>query len=269
MKSKIFFILFLLTSSIIISQNYNRFEKQYDGSILDKSTGLIWANSDNQEDVTWYGAKKYCENYKGGGWRMPTMDELYSLYDGNIYGNNGFRITKLITLTGHGWFWTTDRASDPNMVMVLSFRDANKGPAFPNDFSRSRGRVLPVKSNDRFIQQNGGIYDTKTGLTWAESDNSKDVTWVDAIVYCENYKGGGWRMPTMEELLTLYDSSINGANGFHITRNITLSGHGWFWTYDRASDKSKVMVLSFRDANQGPAFTNDFSKSRARVLPVK
>ena len=44
----------------------------------------MWASRDSGRDVTWQGAKEYCENYRGGGytdWRMPTYEELEGLFD--------------------------------------------------------------------------------------------------------------------------------------------------------------------------------------------
>lgn len=53
-------------------------------TVVDRRTGLMWAAHDNGHNITWNQAKSYCENYRGGGfsdWRMPTRDELASLYD--------------------------------------------------------------------------------------------------------------------------------------------------------------------------------------------
>jgi len=62
---------------------------------------------------------------------------------------------------------------------------------------------------DRFVDNGDGtVTDTATRLMWAAKDNGRDVTWDQAVVYCENYGGGGhadWRMPTMDELKSLYD----------------------------------------------------------------
>ena len=44
----------------------------------------MWAAKDNRGDINWRDAKRYCENYRGGGytdWRMPTQGELAGLYD--------------------------------------------------------------------------------------------------------------------------------------------------------------------------------------------
>ena len=53
-------------------------------TVLDTQTNLMWAAKDNGEDINWYDAQKYCENYRGGGytdWRMPKRDELAELFD--------------------------------------------------------------------------------------------------------------------------------------------------------------------------------------------
>lgn len=47
----------------------------------------MWVARDNGNDINWQDAKRYCENYRGGGysdWRMPTQDELARLYKAGI-----------------------------------------------------------------------------------------------------------------------------------------------------------------------------------------
>ena len=51
--------------------------------VVDQKTGLMWASEDNGRNISWRAAKRYCEKYEGGGyedWRVPTLDELASLY---------------------------------------------------------------------------------------------------------------------------------------------------------------------------------------------
>ena len=62
----------------------NRFIANSNGTVLDTQTDLLWAAKDNGSGINWQDAKKYCENYRGGGysdWRMPTQEELGGLYD--------------------------------------------------------------------------------------------------------------------------------------------------------------------------------------------
>lgn len=66
------------------SMETSRFIDNGNGTVTDRKTGLMWATKDNGSDIEWAEAKKYCENYRGGGftgWRMPTQDELEWLYD--------------------------------------------------------------------------------------------------------------------------------------------------------------------------------------------
>ncbi|MCX5828041.1 MAG: caspase family protein [Deltaproteobacteria bacterium] len=61
-----------------------RFIAYDNGTVLDSKTNLMWAAKDNGSNISWAGAKSYCENYSVGGvtgWRMPTQSELAGLYD--------------------------------------------------------------------------------------------------------------------------------------------------------------------------------------------
>lgn len=100
-----------------------RFIAYDDGTVLDTRTKLMWAARDNRSDINWIGAKRYCENYRGGGytdWRMPTQDELAGLYDGSVKGNKGYPLTTLITLTW-GCIWASEtRGSDAANFVFIS-----------------------------------------------------------------------------------------------------------------------------------------------------
>jgi len=55
----------------------------------------------------------------------------------------------------------------------------------------------------RFIKKDDCYLDNETGLEWT-LDNYGPMTWDDAVDCCKSL-GGGWRLPTIEELLTLVD----------------------------------------------------------------
>jgi len=79
-----------------------RFVAYDNGTVKDTRTGFMWAAKDNGSDINWHDAKRYCENYRGGGysdWRMPTQDELKSLYDPNKKTQHGYHITRLIGIS--------------------------------------------------------------------------------------------------------------------------------------------------------------------------
>jgi len=88
----------------------NKFVAYNNGTVLDKSTGLMWATKDNGNDIGWHKAKKYCDEYNGGGytdWRIPTLKELASLYDENKEQRFGYHLTDLIKIT-HAHQWSAD-----------------------------------------------------------------------------------------------------------------------------------------------------------------
>ncbi len=71
--------------------------------------------------------------------------------------------------------------------------------------------IVEAAQKGRFIlhRTNETVLDTQTNLMWAAKDNGSDLSWTDAKSYCENYRGGGyddWRMPTQDELVSLYDA---------------------------------------------------------------
>ncbi len=128
--------------------------------------------------------------------------------------------------------------------------------------------AVEIGKDSRFIAyDNGTVLDTKTNLLWAAKDNGSNINWNDAKSYCENYRGGGytdWRMPTKFELKDLYDDSIFGKNGYHLTKLINLTG-SFVWSSETTG--TKPFVTSFQ---YGLAYEESSSNTRRnRALPVR
>lgn len=87
--------------------------------------------------------------------------------------------------------------------------------------------TIPAPFIVRFmIFGNGPIIDTHTGLMWVPAPD-RDVDWNQADAYARSLDTGGykdWRLPSVAELRTLYDSSpknqagIDPAFGQNVTR---------------------------------------------------
>ncbi len=84
-----------------------RFSAPGDGTVLDSQTGLQWAQRDNGQNINWNNARSYCSNLStsGGGWRLPSMDELEGIYDATATlttscGGYTCRASPLFSLTG-------------------------------------------------------------------------------------------------------------------------------------------------------------------------
>jgi hypothetical protein len=118
-----------------------------------------------------------------------------------------------------------------------------------------------------FAYDDGTVLDRRTNLMWAAKDNGSDINWRRAKIYCENYRGGGytdWRMPTLKELAELFDRSVSGHNGVHLTRQITLTRGYLLALETRGSD---VAMFDFF----GDGILNWVSQYHAyfRALPVR
>jgi hypothetical protein len=125
-----------------------RFIAYDNGTVLDKSTNLMWAAKDNGNNITWADAKRYCENYRRGGytdWRLPTSDELAGLYDfTKTYKSDcgkDAHLTELIRLT-----CTAPWASETSGSTAAIF-GFDPGKRYSAPQSREHGtRALPVRS---------------------------------------------------------------------------------------------------------------------------
>lgn len=64
------------------------------------------------------------------------------------------------------------------------------------------------------VLDNEAVLDHETGLTWERTpDHTTTKNWQEAIQYCYGKTIGGrkgWRLPTVEELLSLIDPSQSG-----------------------------------------------------------
>ncbi len=131
--------------------------------------------------------------------------------------------------------------------------------------------------SERFVAyDNGTVKDLTTGLMWAAADNGRAITWDEAKIYCQNYRGGGyqdWRMPTNNELKGIYNPRVDnphpleeGCKGAcHITRFIRLSCCP-VWSWDGISE-----VETFFHFHKAPSDWRDQSlqKNHPRALPVR
>ena len=144
----------ILTFSLPMAFSAGRFTDNGDGTLTDHELGLMWAKTDNRLDVNWQGADWYCHmgppNIVGKyqGWRMPTVDEIRSLYvvNPNYKGYRAacgqhVRIVPEIQLTC-GQVWCYERGF--TSATVFSFTDGTK---YSEKKSSMIGlRALPVRT---------------------------------------------------------------------------------------------------------------------------
>jgi len=141
------------------------------------------------------------------------------------------------------------------------------------------------RTEERFVDnEDGTVTDTETGLMWAKSSSPGDVTWHNAEIYCNfpamdslYLKYDDWRMPTVEELRTLYNKSFE-AWETDCGRNIRIDpvfeiSCDWIWSADLPAspqpDVRSVMAYVF-DLGRGYHYADRMvHKKHMRALPVR
>ncbi len=75
--------------------------------VYDTQTGLTWQRAIAPEKLNWSDAKSYCNALRlaGGGWRLPSKDELFSLVQVKSLGRT--IDTVAFPDTPPDWFWTS------------------------------------------------------------------------------------------------------------------------------------------------------------------
>jgi len=102
------------------------------------------------------------------------------------------------------------------------------------------------------------IADTKTGLQWYLGPDT-NISWTDAAQWVRQLPtcGGGWVLPSLAQLKTLFDQTVTAGTGFytdgrnwpaHMDPIFSAIGRGsWVWT-DGSLDNSTAPAINF---NQG------------------
>lgn len=155
MRTKIASVLFILAVCAFSNpvSAGERFTDNGDGTVTDHRLGLMWAKSTNVGDINWHEAGQWIRftfpdtipaNHTD--WRLPTLEELKSLYDKTAKGyetNCGRRVKIDPTIRlDCGWIWTSERKSIT--AIVYNFQ---RGYHYTERMVQKRHyRALPVRS---------------------------------------------------------------------------------------------------------------------------
>jgi hypothetical protein len=116
-----------------------------DGGVVRQAcTGLLWTRSDNGSDVNWSQAQSYCRGL-GGGWSLPTVAQLQSLYNEDLpgvpCGNSTCKVSDQFRLS-YWWFWSSEPDGSSEAWLV----NLNYGHRYSPLVGRSNGtRALCVR----------------------------------------------------------------------------------------------------------------------------
>jgi hypothetical protein len=142
--------------SLSLTSAGERFADNGDGTVTDHLLGVMWGKTDNQGDIDWKQAErwvKYTFPYslppeKRENWRLPTLEELRSLYvkDKAYKGYEtdcGQRVKMVPEIElSCGWVWTSERKSIT--ARVYNFQ---RGYHYTDRMVHKRAyRALPVRT---------------------------------------------------------------------------------------------------------------------------
>ncbi len=130
--------------------------------------------------------------------------------------------------------------------------------------------LQPLKAAENqfsFEADNSLLIDKKTALMWPVQDNGYDVSWQAAKRFCLNFNLAGysdWRMPSQQELASLYRLQGVEFSDYYIVKEIRISAC-CLWAQDTRGPK----VASFDFAYGNKDWGHPRSTVEARVLPVR
>lgn len=114
--------------------------------------------------------------------------------------------------------------------------------------------LTPIISGERFaIDEKARTFrDVEIGLTW-QLDMAEGMTWQRANEYAAGLQlaGGGWRLPTIQELLTLVDHEAAGPATWPALRQYTPCDCVWSDTQSPQGGAGSVWFVSFYNGYSG------------------
>ena len=217
-----------------------------DGTVTDRNTRLMWQQAPG-EKMTWEEAMAAADTFELAGyddWRLPTIQELYSLMDFRGVDPSGYSGTDTSGLVPFiddevfDFAWGDPAAGERIIdsqwaTSTLYVAETMRGAATMFGVNFADGRIkgygtgpMPGQTEGKgffavFVRGGDGygindfedrgddtVLDYATGLMWQQSDSGDGLDWEEALDYCEDLELAGhddWRLPNAKELHSIVD----------------------------------------------------------------
>jgi hypothetical protein len=143
-------------------------------------------------------------------------------------------------------------------------------PIAPNQNANATQPTIQTNQDQRRFSpaQCGSIKDTRTNLEWVVGPD-RNITWHEARQWVTKLGacGGGWRMPTIEEIRSLHNPAVTAGTGFYMNGRYfpahidpafnAIGGGSWVWSNESAGGHN---ARSF-NLNQGKAVEYDVTNT--------
>lgn len=127
--------------------------------------------------------------------------------------------------------------------------------------------LLIISCGNAFASEEAVYLDEQTGLMWQLEDNGVDISWPAAKAFCTQLTTAGfsdWRMPTQDELATLYRLEAAEITEYYILPKISISA-----CCQWADNTKNVKVASFDFEYGNRDWGHPMSTVEARVIAVR
>ena len=251
--------------------------------VRDNITGLQWQDDrvvkeddyrSFQGDSNWSKANNYCDSLTLVGyddWRLPNNEELLTLVD---YGKSNLAVDGIFNHIGftighpdNYGYWSSNPL-DGNTSFAWEMNLANGELHYSGKISQYNAKCVRGNLEENLFKrdENGIVHDLSTGLKWQDNSMSTGAgTIAYAVEYCNDLVLGdesNWRVPNVNELLSITDYSKKPANIADIFENT----HKWFY-YTSTPSESNNSQYWFVDFDNGGG-TYQFSEGNYYVRCV-
>lgn len=200
-----------------------RFDASDPAAVKDNETGLVWQQlaDGSYPSLSQAEAVGYCDSLEHAGaddWRLPSAGELFSLSQLQSGAFNHHDPAAFPNSPADTFWSASQYALDLTWGWTVFF--GYYGEPFPGavpfvlmyDLGEFAYHVRCVRAgvapSPRYTDnQDGTVLDNSTGRVWEKSPTLANLTPREAQDYCRHLElaGGGWRMPTLGELVGIAD----------------------------------------------------------------
>ncbi len=228
--------------------------------VTDTKSNLLW-----QDDISvmfdndkWIKADDYCNELEFGGyfdWRLPNIEELLSITNSSQTPsiNSNF---KHIEPTN---YWSSTKLyddDDEDYIYNVNFANATyKLDKKEKSYHIRCVRGAEIKNLNHFRADTSAkvVIDKFRNLIWQDDLITKKMDFQEASEYCQNLVLAtkcDWRLPTLEELITIIDFSKKNLNIYDEFKNSSKDDFYWSSTIDSENSKY-IRVVLFGGGNSG------------------
>ena len=211
----------------------------------DLSTGLRWYLYSN--GGTWENAYTFCDTLDTGDgreWRLPTAKELMSIIDsGTSYpalrmAYFGWDFASP-TIYWSGTYYQNQKTGDDAVLVMdigyghMQYESKEDGSA---SFACVSGEEYGVSGTFTLKNISGGtvVTDSATDLMWKAAADNLNMSWSQALAYCENLEYAGysdWRLPNRNEFATVLNYTGKGFGDNKSDFQNIIGGNYWTSTF--------------------------------------